>query len=58
LRTKATRGHGTEETTFMMIYKLLEQATKRWQRLWGYNLIPLVLRKEKFVDGELLKKVA
>lgn len=58
LRTKSTRGHGTEETTFMMVYKLLEQASKRWQKMWGYNLIPLVLKGVKFVDGKELKKAA
>lgn len=58
LRTKSTRGHGTEETTFMMIYKLLEQASKRWQKMWGYKLIPLVLNDVKFFDGEEMKKAA
>ncbi|MBD3345435.1 MAG: IS256 family transposase [Chitinivibrionales bacterium] len=58
LRSVSTRGHGTEETTFMMIFKLIQMASKRWQRMWGYNLIPLVLNGAKFVDGELLEKAA
>lgn len=58
LRTKSTRGHGTEETTFMMVYKLLEQASKRWQKMWGYKLIPLVLNDVIFVDGEEMNKAA
>jgi len=42
----------------MMIYKLLEQASKRWQKMWGYKLIPLVLNNVKFVDGEEMNKAA
>lgn len=55
LRTKSTRGMGTEGTTHMMIFKLLQSAEKRWKRIWGYNLIPFVLKGEKFEDGEMLK---
>jgi len=58
LRSKSTRGHGTEETTFMMIFKLIQMASKRWQKMWGYNLIPLVLNGVKFVDGIEYKKAA
>lgn len=54
LRTKSTRGMGTEDTTHMMIFKLLQSAEKRWQRIWGYNLIPFVMKGEKFEDGEML----
>jgi putative transposase len=53
LRTDKTRGQGTESTTHMMVFKLLEQAEKRWQKLAGSNLIPLVLQGKEFVDGEL-----
>lgn len=55
LRTDKTRGQGTETTTHMMIFKLLQQASRRWQRLAGSNIIPMVLAGEKFVDGELKK---
>jgi transposase-like protein len=58
LRSKSTRGHGTEETTFMMIFKLIQMASQRWQRIWGYNLIPLVLSGVQFVNGEKLEKAA
>jgi len=40
----------------MMIYKLMEMASKRWQRMWGYKLIPLVLDGVTFVDGEEVRK--
>lgn len=55
LRTKKTRGQGTESTTHMMVFKLLEQASRRWQRLAGSNMIPLVLSGQVFEDGELKK---
>jgi putative transposase len=57
LRTKATRGHGTIETTLLMIYKLLEQAAMRWRRLRGYQLVFRVMQGEKFEDG-VLKEAA
>jgi transposase-like protein len=53
LRTDKTRGQGTESTTHLMVFKLLEQASLRWQRLNKSNLIPLVLEGKVFVDGEL-----
>lgn len=56
LRTKSTRGMGSTETTFMMIFKLLEMATERWQKMWGYKWIPLVIEGKKFKDGELENK--
>jgi transposase-like protein len=55
LRTNKTRGHGTETTTHMMIFKLLEQASKRWHKLAGSNIIPMVLAGAIFEDGELKK---
>jgi putative transposase len=55
LRTDKTRGQGTESTTHMMIFKLLQQASNRWQRLAGSNIIPMVLAGQIFVDGELKK---
>jgi transposase-like protein len=58
LRTKSTRGHGTEKTTYTMVFKLLEKASKRWQKLAGSNLIPLVIEGNIFKDGELIKKAA
>lgn len=53
LRTDKTRGHGSETTTLMMVFKLLEQASLRWHVLAGSKLIPLVLEGKIFEDGEL-----
>jgi transposase-like protein len=58
LRTRTTRGHGTIETTLQMIYKLLEQASMRWRRLRGYQLVFRVMNGEKFTDGVLVRKAA
>jgi len=58
LRTKSTRGMGTTETTHMMIFKLLQEASKRWQKIWGYNMIPLVLKGGIFEDGVLMSDAA
>jgi transposase-like protein len=55
LRTNKTRGHGTEKSTHMFVFKLLEQAQQRWHKLAGSNLIPLVLAGANFIDGELIK---
>lgn len=53
LRTDKTRGQGSENTTHMMVFKLLEQASMRWHKLAGSNIIPLVLAGAIFEDGEL-----
>lgn len=43
LQSDKTRRHGTETTTLMMSYKLIEQALKRWQKLRGSNMIEMVI---------------
>lgn len=55
LRSDKTRGHGTETTTHMMVFKLLEQASGRWQKLRGSNMIEFVMTGHKFINGELEK---
>ena len=40
-----------------MVYKLAEQAEKRWRRMNAHELIPLVIRGAVFVDG-VMQKVA
>jgi transposase-like protein len=55
LRTDKTRGQGSEKTTHMMVFKLLEQASMRWHKLAGSNIIPMVLAGAIFEDGELIK---
>jgi transposase-like protein len=57
-RTDRTRGHGTINTTLMMVFKLLDKASRRWQRLRGYKLILKVIKGVRFVDGMEIKKAA
>lgn len=57
-RTDRTRGHGTMETTLLMVYKLLDRASQRWIRLRGHALIGKVLAGIKFENGIELKKAA
>lgn len=52
LRTKRARNCGSRETTLAMVYKLLETAQKRWQRIRGFNLLTLVVNNVSFKDGE------
>jgi transposase-like protein len=52
LRTKRTKGCGSRIATLTMVYKLVLEAEKKWQRLRGYRLIPLVLAGVKFINGE------
>ncbi len=51
LRTTKTRNCVARETIFAMVYKLIESAEKRWQRLHGFELIADVIEGINFVDG-------
>jgi putative transposase len=57
-RTDRTLGHGTMDTTLMMVFKLLDRASKRWRRLRGYKLIVKVIEGVQFVDGIEMEKAA
>lgn len=52
-RTKRTKGCGSRAATLTMVFKLAQEAQKTWKKLKGYSLIPLVLEKRIFKDGEL-----
>lgn len=58
LRTYKTRGQGTHSTVLLMIYKLLEQSSQRWQRLNGRELLLKVINNVQFEDGVELKEAA
>lgn len=51
LRTNKTRNCGSRDTTLAMVFKLLETAQKRWNRLHGFTLLTLVVNNVKFQDG-------
>ena len=51
LRTAKMRSCGSRNTTLAMVFKLLETAQKRWNRLHGFALLILVVNNGKFQDG-------
>lgn len=57
LRTRRTKGCGSRTATLTMVYKLVKQAQKHWQRLHSYKLILEVIKGVEFVDG-IMKKAA
>lgn len=58
LRTYKTRGHGNLQSTLVMVFKLLEQASMRWQKLNAVINISKVMQGIEFRDGKEYKKAA
>jgi transposase-like protein len=52
LRTKVTKGAGSQKAALAMAYKLLDAAQARWRRFNGHELIADVLNGAVFKDGE------
>ncbi|QBR82941.1 IS256 family transposase [Legionella israelensis] len=52
LRTKKSKNCGSRETTLSMVFKLLESAEKRWRKIKGFRLLPLVANDVTFENGE------
>ncbi len=51
LRQRVTKGAGNRTKALTMAFKLLDMAEKRWRRLNGAKLLPLVRAGVTFVDG-------
>ena len=51
LRQRVTKGPGSRNKGLTRAFKLLEMAQKRWRRLNGHHLLPLVRAGVTFVDG-------
>src|SRR5947209_18484 len=51
LRTRVTKGAGSNTAALAMAYKLLESAQERWRRFNGHHLVADVLDGVKFKDG-------
>ena len=51
LRQRVTKGPGSRTKAITMTFKLLEMAEKRWRRLNGHELLPLVAHGVKYQDG-------
>jgi transposase-like protein len=58
LRHRSTKGNGSTKATLAMVFKLCQEAEKRWRRLKGFELLKLVINNKTFVNGELVEKVA
>jgi transposase-like protein len=56
LRTYKTRGCCKEKSILSLVFKLVESASQRWQKLHSSNIIPLVLEGRKYQDGILVDK--
>lgn len=51
LRQRVTKGAGNRTKALTMAFKLLDMAQKRWRRITGAKLLPLVRAGVTFVDG-------
>jgi putative transposase len=49
--TVRTRGALSQTTARLMVYKLIQAASKGWRRLKGANHLPMVIEGVKFTDG-------
>ncbi len=56
LRTYKTRGCCKEKSILSLVFKLVDSASHRWQKLHSSNIIPLVLSGMKYQDGVLVDK--
>ncbi len=50
-RTVRTKGALSRDTARIMVFKLVEAASKTWRRLQGQNQLPKVIRGVRFADG-------
>lgn len=55
-RTRRTKGCGSRIATITMVFKLIQSAQKRWQRLRGYEKVNDVWAGIKFEDGLMVKE--
>lgn len=53
-RTVRTKGALSQKTVKLMVFKLVQAASKTWRRLKGRNQLPKVIEGIKFTDGVAL----
>ena len=56
LRQRVTKGPGSRSKGLAMAFKLLEMAQKRWRRLNGAELLPLVREGATFENGARVER--
>lgn len=57
-RTVRTNGSLSQKTVKLMVFKLVQAASKTWRRLNGRNQLPKVIEGIKFTDGVALADTA
>ena len=57
LRTNKTKGCGSRQATLTMVFKLLESAQKRWQRIHGYAKADDIWQGIKYQDGIRVEEI-
>ncbi len=50
-RTVRTKGALSQKTVKLMVFKLVQAASKTWRRLNGRNQLPKIIEGIKFTDG-------
>jgi len=56
LRTKVTKGHGSNAAGLAMAFKLIESAQRRWRMVNAPHLVALVRAGTSFVNGKLVER--
>ena len=57
-RTVRTKGSLSQKTVKLMVFKLVQAASKTWRRLNGRNQLPRIIEGIKFTDGVALVDTA
>jgi len=57
-RTIRTKGSLSQKTVKLMVFKLVQAASKTWRRLNGRNQLPKLIEGIKFTDGVAENDVA
>jgi transposase-like protein len=55
-RSNLTKGPGSKAAALAMVFKLIEEAERRWRRVNAPELVALVAAGAKFVNGELVEE--
>ena len=56
LRTKVTKGPGSQAAGLAMAYKLIESAQRRWRMVNAPHLVALVRAGSTFINGKLVER--
>ena len=52
------KGNRSSKATLAMVFKLCQEAEKKWRRLRGFNPLQFVIDNKPSVNGVLVDKVA